>query len=78
MKYGTVQIRTDRILELIKTTEGIGSKNKLMQIAQLERTQLNKLVKGETQRIDLPVIARICSALNCKIEDIFVFVPAAK
>lgn len=76
MEFGTVRIKTDRLTELIMSTPGLGSRNKTAQAARLERSQLNKLLRGETQRIDLAVIARICTVLQCDIDDIFEFIPA--
>ena len=57
--FGTIVIQLD---ELIKKS-GI-SKNKLCHRAELQRTQL-----------DIDVLARICTVLNCEIGDLLKFVP---
>ena len=70
MKYGNVKIKLD---ELIKNA-GI-SKNKLSQRAEMQRTQINKYCNNEITRLDVDVIARICTALDCRIEDLLEFIP---
>lgn len=69
-KYGNIRIKLDEIIE--KT--GI-SKNKLCHKAELERTQLNNFCKNKVTRLDTDVLARICCALDCKIEDILEYIP---
>lgn len=68
--FGSIKIKLDE--QIHKT--GI-SKNKLSQRAELQRTQLNRYCSNEVTRIDLDVLARICTVLDCKIEDILEFVP---
>lgn len=46
------------------------SKNKLSQKAKLQRTQLNLYCNNKVQRLDLSVLARICSALECEVGEI--------
>ncbi|MBQ6702699.1 MAG: helix-turn-helix transcriptional regulator [Clostridia bacterium] len=43
--------------------------------AELERTQLNNFCKNKVTRLDTDVLARICCALGCKIEDILEYIP---
>ncbi|MCI9501592.1 MAG: helix-turn-helix transcriptional regulator [Hungatella sp.] len=52
------------------------SKNKLARKAETQRTQINNYCKNETTRLDTAVLARICTALNRKIEGLLEFVPA--
>ena len=68
-KYGKINIKLE---ELIKQS-GI-SKNKLCHLAEMERTQLNNYCKNKITRLDTDVLARLCAALNCKIEDLLEFV----
>ena len=72
-QYGTVKIKLD---ELIKKA-GI-SKNKLGQRAEMQRTQINNYCKNKITRLDVDVLARICSVLDCRIEDLLEFIPAAE
>lgn len=69
-EYGSIKIKLD---ELIKKA-GI-SKNKLSQRAEMQRTQINNYCKNEITRLDTDVLARICTVLDCKIEDLLEFIP---
>lgn len=69
--FGNVTIKILDILNEKKL-----SKNKLAQLAQMERTQLNRYCNNQVRLIDLNVLARLCTALDCKIEDILEFIPA--
>ena len=68
--YGTIRIKLD---ELIRKA-GI-SKNKLSHRAEMQRTQINHYCNNEITRLDIDVLARICTVLDCKIEDLLEFVP---
>ena len=51
------------------------SKTKLSYLAFLQLRQLNNLINEKAARVDFDVLARICHALDCKIEDILEYVP---
>ena len=68
--YGTIRIKLDQMIE----KQNI-SKNKLAHRAEMQRTQLNQFCKGTVTRLDTAVLARLCCALNCKIEDLLEYVP---
>ena len=70
MRYGTIKIKLNELL--IK--ENI-SKNKLSHLAEMQRTQINKYCRNEITRLDTDVLARLCSALQCNIDDLLEFVP---
>ena len=72
-EYGKIKIKLD---ELIKKA-GI-SKNKLSHKAEMQRTQINNYCKNNVTRLDTDVLARICTVLDCKIEDLLEFVPNEK
>jgi len=69
MKYGTVKIKLDELIE----HAGI-SKNKLSQRAEMQRSQINKYCKNEITRLDIDVLARLCTILDCTISDLLEFV----
>ena len=68
--YGTIRIKFDEMIEKKNI-----SKNKLAHRAEMQRTQLNQFCKGTVTRLDTAVLARLCCALNCKIEDLLEYVP---
>ena len=68
-EYGKIRIKLN---ELIKE-KGI-SKNKLSHKAEMQRTQLNNYCNNKITRLDTDVLARLCSALDCKIEDILEYI----
>ena len=70
-EYGKIKIKLD---ELIKRA-GI-SKNKLSHRAEMQRTQINNYCNNKIARLDIDVLARICTVLDCKIEDLLEFVPS--
>lgn len=52
--------------------------NKLAFRSEMQRTQLKAYIKNEVQRVDLSVLARLCYALECSLEDIIEYVPSEK
>lgn len=72
-EYGKIKIKLDEMLK----QRGM-SKNKLSHKAEMQRTQINNYCKNEITRLDTDVLARICTALDCKIEDILEFIPSEK
>ena len=68
--YGTIRIRLD---ELIKE-KGL-SKNKLSQRAEMQRTQLNNYCNNTISRLDIDLLGRPCTVLECSISDLLEFVP---
>lgn len=67
--HGHIKIKLDKLIQ----EQGI-SKNKLAHRAEMQRTQLNQYCNGTVTRLDTAVLARICYALNCKIEDLLEYV----
>ena len=41
----------------------------------MQRSQINHYCNEEITRLDTAVLARLCTALDCKIEDLLEFVP---
>lgn len=71
--YGTIRIKLD---ELIKKNNI--SKNKLSHRAEMQRTQINNYCNNKISRLDIDVLARLCTVLNCQIGDLLEFVPTEK
>lgn len=71
--FGYIRIKVNELIE----EKGI-SKNKLAHRAEMQRTQLNQYCNNEITRLDTAVLARLCTALECNIEDILEFIPAEK
>ena len=46
------------------------SKSQLSYRAEVSHTQINRICKGDTTRIDLATLARICTVLNCEASDL--------
>lgn len=72
-EFGIVRFKID---DLIKA-KGI-SKTKLSYHAELQRSQLNAYCENKVARIDLVVLGRLCTVLDCDISDILEFVPPAQ
>ena len=73
LDYGYIKIKLAEILE----QQGI-SKNKLAHRAEMQRTQLNQYCKGTVTRLDTAVLARLCNALGCKVEDLLEYIPPSE
>ena len=69
-KHGIIRIKLTEITQCRKM-----SKNTVMKRAEMQRTQLNHYYRNEISRIDIDVLARLCFALNCNVDDILEFIP---
>ena len=72
-RYGTIVIHLDQLIK----EKGL-SKNKLSQRAEMQRTQLNNYCNNKITRLDIDVLARLCTVLECEIGDLLEFIPAEK
>ena len=72
-RFGTVKINLAKLIE----ESGI-SKNKLSQRAEMQRTQINHYCNNTITRLDIDVLARLCTVLECEISDLLEFVPPKK
>lgn len=68
--YGTIKINLTRLIE----ERGI-SKNKLSHRAEMQRTQINHYCNNTISRLDIDVLARLCTVLECEISDLLEFIP---
>ena len=72
-RFGTIKINLAELIE----RRGI-SKNKLSQRAEMQRTQLNNYCNNTISRLDIDVLARLCTVLECDISELLEFVPPEK
>ena len=70
VNYGYIKIKLDQIM-----IEQNISINKLAFRAEMQRTQLKAYIKGEIQRLDMDILARLCYALECSLDKIIEYVP---
>ena len=70
MEYGTIIIKLNEIIK----SRGI-SKNKLSHKAEMQRSQINHYCNNNITRLDISVLARMCTVLDCKISDLLEFIP---
>lgn len=63
--YGKIQINLDKIIK----SKGI-TVNKLATLVDSRYETIKSYVDNNIQRADLDLLARICYALDCKLEDI--------
>lgn len=64
-EHGTIILHIDDILKKSEL-----SKNRVCQRAEIQHSQLNKMINNQTLRIDLDVLTRLCDTLDCDISDI--------
>lgn len=69
-EFGTIRIKLQELIE----KHGI-SKNKLSHRAEMQRTQINNYCNNKIVRLDIDVLARLCSVFRCGIGDSLEFVP---
>ena len=69
-RYGTIKIHLEELIEEL----GI-SKNKLSHWAEMQRSQINGYCNNTVTRLDIDVLARLCTVLQCNIGDLLEFVP---
>ena len=58
-------------LDALLTQKGL-SKTQLSYRAEVSHTQINRICKGETVRIDLGTLARICTVLDCSPSELII------
>lgn len=70
VKYGHVRIKLAEVIQ----KSGI-SKNKLSHRAEVQRSQINAYCNNSVSRIDLGVLGRLCTVLECRVDDLLEFIP---
>lgn len=69
-EFGTINIKLNQLLKDNKI-----SKKKIKARAHMQTTQFNRYCNNEVERIDKNVLARMCSAFGCGVQDILEFIP---
>lgn len=68
--FGTVYLNLENLIKDKKI-----SKTQLSYKAEISHTQINRFCKNEATRIDLATIARLCTVLDCCVEDLIIYEP---
>ena len=71
--YGHIEIRLKELLE----KKGL-SKNKLCHKAEMNWQQIDNYCSNEITRLDVFVLCKLCTVLECEIQNLLVFHPADK
>lgn len=70
-EFGDIKIHLNELLE-----ESGMSKNKLAELAGMQRLQIKNYCNNNITRLDIDVLSRLCHVFNCKIEDLLEYVPS--
>ena len=68
--YGRVELKLKEVMD----ERGI-SRNQLAKLIDARFEVVSKWYKGEVEKMDLDILARICYALDCTTEDLIHYVP---
>ena len=71
-----IETITDRLRELMEQ-RGV-SRNQLAKLINVRFEVVNKWFGGQVEKMDLDVLARICYALGCRVEDVLTYRPGEK
>ncbi len=71
--YGHIVIQLDKLLK----EKGL-SKNKLSHKAEMNWKQIDNFCTNKITRLDVFVLCKLCTVLECKIEDLLIFYPPEK
>jgi putative transcriptional regulator len=71
--YGRLEIRLDELLK----KRGL-SKNKLSHKAEMNWKQIDNYCTNSITRLDVFVLCKLCTVLDCTIQDLLVFYPPDK
>ena len=66
--YGKIKLKFKDVMDAKEM-----SRNRLATAAGIRFEVANRLYKGETERMDLDVLAKVLCVLNCKVEDVLVY-----
>lgn len=72
-EYGHLEIRLDKLIK----EKGL-SKNKLSHKAEMNWKQIDNYCNNSITRLDVYVLCKLCTVLECEIQDLLVFYPPDK
>ena len=70
-EYGHLEIRLAELIE----KKGL-NRNKVSIKAAMNWKQVDKYCDNDISRLDVFVLCKLCTALECNIQDLLVFIPA--
>ncbi len=73
MEYGVIRIELDKLIK-----QSVMSKNKLSHRAEMQRSPINKYCNNNISKLDIDVLARICTVLEYDILYLLKFIPWEK
>lgn len=71
--YGHLEIRLAELIE----KKGL-NRNKVSLRSAMNWRQVDRYCENDITRLDTFVLCKLCTALECEIQDLLVFVPAEK
>lgn len=71
--YGRLEIHLTELLE----KAGL-NRNQLTHKAEMNWNQVNSYCENTITRLDVFVLCKLCTVLDCRIEDLLEFIPADK
>lgn len=72
-EYGHLEIQLDKLIK----EKGL-SKNKLSHKAEMNWKQIDNYCNNSITRLDVYVLCKLCTVLECDIQDLLVFYPPDK
>ena len=69
--------RVELTLRELMEQRGV-SRNQLAKLINVRFEVVNKWFGGQVEKMDLDVLARICYALGCRVEDVLTYRPGEK
>lgn len=72
-EYGRLEIRLMKLIE----ARGL-NRNKLAIKAAMNWKQVDNYCNSDITRLDTLVLCKLCTALECEVKDLLVFIPAEK
>lgn len=72
-EYGHIEIRLNELIQ----AKGL-NKNKLSHKAEMNWKQIDNYCSNTITRLDVSVLCKLCTVLECEIQDLLVFFPPNK